>query len=184
MECFSEFQNNGGLDQHVLPHISTVRHIAIVLFNGFPLPEVASIAEVFQSANSLAENGEFDATRYEVSLLSASGGRVVSSSSVFVWTESVEVRRHADSFRALFIAGGAGVRSTLRDERLITWLRRACPRSEFVHTIDEGGLLREAAGFAHSTSGRKHADRIGDVTLKLLGATPSNSAMSPMRTAL
>ncbi|MFM0591936.1 GlxA family transcriptional regulator [Paraburkholderia dilworthii] len=163
----------------------TVKHIGIALFNGFALPEAVSIVEAFQSANTLAESVRHGATRYDVRLLSTAGGRIASSSFVFVWTDRLEANRPADSFNALFIAGGAGVHKAARDERLLTWLRRAYCRSELVLPIAEGQFLLEAAGFSHrSRSGRAgepmpYAACRGNVDPKL-----PLTVSSPLQTAL
>jgi len=130
-----------------LPETPSIKHIAIALFNGFALPDVASVIEIFQSANALNDADASRRTRYEVSLLSASGGRVASSSSVFVWTESVESHARDDHFHALFIAGGAGAMHTFPDARLIVWLQSALPKSGIVYPIAEGRLLLEASGY-------------------------------------
>ncbi|MFM0101146.1 helix-turn-helix domain-containing protein [Paraburkholderia nemoris] len=138
-----------------------VKQIAIALFNGFTLSDVASIAEIFRAANALIGSGESEGTPYEVTLVSASGGRTISSSSVFVWTASVESIRHAEKFRAIFIAEGTSANSACRDHRLIAWLRRACPRSEIVHPVAQGCLLLDAAGFRASIHARTKRDRTG-----------------------
>ncbi|MFM0239109.1 helix-turn-helix domain-containing protein [Paraburkholderia phytofirmans] len=118
--------------------------VDIALFNGFALPKVAAIIEIFQKANAFGASQQLH-PRYDVSLLSAAGGRIASSSSVFVWTESVDSHQVTDDRHLLFIAGGAGVPHACRDERLSNWLRRRHPFSEIVHPIAEGRLLLEAA---------------------------------------
>ena len=123
-----------------------ITRVDIALFNGFALPKVAAIIEIFQKANALVAAQRSGRTRYDVSLLSASGGRIASSSSVFVWTDSVDSHRGTNDTHLLFIAGGAGVQHACRDERLGNWLRRRHPFSEIVHPIAEGRLLLEAAG--------------------------------------
>jgi transcriptional regulator GlxA family with amidase domain len=125
---------------------SAIARVDIALFNGFALPKIAAIIEIFQKANALVASQPSGRTRYDVSLLSAAGGRIASSSSVFVWTESVESHRGTNDRHLLFIAGGAGVQQACRDERLGGWLRRRHPVSEIVHPIAEGRLLLEAAG--------------------------------------
>ncbi|WP_168791598.1 helix-turn-helix domain-containing protein [Paraburkholderia aromaticivorans] len=119
--------------------------VDIALFNGFALPKVAAIIEIFQKANAFGASQQLRRARYDVSLLSAAGGRIASSSSVFVWTESVDSRHVTNDRHLLFIAGGAGVPHACRDERLSNWLRRRHPFSEIVHPIAEGRLLLEAA---------------------------------------
>jgi transcriptional regulator GlxA family with amidase domain len=152
MESRSGSRRNSVWELHAVPDVDTAKHIGLVLVSGFALPETATVLEVFQSANALAdaECALGGRTRYEVSLLSAAGGRIDSSSSVFVWTESVENRRHAAGFHTLFVAGGARASHALRDERLINWLRREGARTEAVVPIGAGRLLMEAAGFGRS----------------------------------
>lgn len=133
-----------------------VKHIGVAVFNGFSLLDTVSIVEAFQAANRFAQDSQRDAPHYDVRLLSAAGGRIASSSDVFVWTDSVEARGYAGHFHALFIAGGTGVHDARRDERLLAWLRCAHLRSENVLPIAEGQFLLEAAGFA-SSAGRGSA---------------------------
>ncbi len=123
-----------------------ITRVDIALFDGFALPKVAAIVEIFQKTNALVAAQRSGRTRYDVSLLSASGGRIASSSSVFVWTDSVDSHRGTNDMHLLFIAGGAGAQHACRDERLGNWLRRRHPFSEIVHPIAEGRLLLEAAG--------------------------------------
>jgi transcriptional regulator GlxA family with amidase domain len=120
--------------------------VDIALFNGFTLPKIAALMEIFQKANALIASRRSGRAHYDVSLLSAGGGRIASPSSVFVWTDSVESHRGTNDRHLLFIAGGAGVQQACRDERLGNWLRRRHPFSEIVHPIAEGRLLLKAAG--------------------------------------
>ncbi|CAE6824736.1 HTH-type transcriptional activator RhaS [Paraburkholderia domus] len=162
-----------------------MKHIGIALFNGFALPEAASIVEAFHSANTLADSVPHSVTRYDVRLLSTTGGRIASSSLVFVWTDSVEALRHADNFDALFIAGGEGVHNATGDERLLTWLRRAYCRSELVLPIAEGRFLLEAAGFAHpSNSGRDDGSMPYGSRRPGLEPQASLDVSNPLQTAL
>jgi transcriptional regulator GlxA family with amidase domain len=120
-------------------------HVDIALFDGFALYEVAAVIEIFQKANALFAAQRSRCARYDISLVSASGGRIASSSSVFVWTESIDTHRGTNDTHLLFIAGGAGMNLACRDERLSNWLRRRHPFSEIVHPIAEGRLALEAA---------------------------------------
>ncbi|WP_025597697.1 GlxA family transcriptional regulator [Burkholderia sp. WSM2230] len=155
----SDQANENALETHSSTHEGSARHIGVALFNGFALPDVASIIEVFQSANALGDPEQSGRPHYEVSLLSASGGRIASSSSVFIWTDGVASLRRTDNFHALFIAGGIGATTAFRDDRLIVWLRRVFPASTLVHAIAEGKLLLDAAGVTATRSertGRQH----------------------------
>ncbi|ANB75659.1 AraC family transcriptional regulator [Paraburkholderia phytofirmans OLGA172] len=173
---------------HVLQDARTVRNIGIVLFSGFALPEAATVLEIFQSANALTETETTQGgqIRYKVCLISAAGGRVDSSSSVFVWTEGVEARRYSDGFHALFVGGGGGVRNATRDERLTTWLRRECPRSGLVVPIGEGRLLLEAAGFGRAGSSQRWGGGRTSETFQHCAPTVgvSTAFASPLHSAL
>ncbi|MFM0513852.1 GlxA family transcriptional regulator [Paraburkholderia sp. RL17-373-BIF-A] len=126
--------------------VNATTHVDIVLFNGFALPKVAALIEIFHKANALAASQRSGRARYDVSLLSAAGGRIASSSSVFVWTDSVDSHKGTSDTHLMFIAGGAGAQEARCDERLRNWLRHRHPFSEIVHPIAEGRLLLEAAG--------------------------------------
>ena len=148
------------LQQSVAPRqTKKVKRVYIALFNGFALPKVADIIEVFQKANSLDGSvcGEF--TRYDVSLMSAAGGAIVSSSSVFVWTRNVDSHRQTEDPHVIFIAGGNGAQQACGDERLGAWLRRAGAGSELVHPIAEGRLLFESAGLENCSRHNANALR-------------------------
>jgi transcriptional regulator GlxA family with amidase domain len=157
----------------------TVKHVGITVFDGFALSEAASIMEVFQSANALAETTQCGGTRYDICLLSATGGRIESSSKVGVWTESVHERRHACDFRALFIAGGNGIGNAMRDERLTTWLRRAYPRTKLISPIAEGRLLLESLGFGPDDWGeQRHETLEAGLRMPIRSRSPLQTALS------
>jgi transcriptional regulator GlxA family with amidase domain len=181
MEFLCNLKHKNSLQTAALPQITNIKHIGIALFNGFALPDVASVIEIFQSANAMNDTGEPRRTRYEVSLLSASGGRIASSSSVFVWTESVESRGRDDHFHALFIAGGTGATNAFRDDRLIVWLRYAFPKSGIVHPIAEGRLLLETTGFSNANGTRLEND---GRARSAFPARPLADSPSPVRIAL
>lgn len=176
---------------HALPHCARrsavvtqandTTRVDIALFNGFALPKVAAIIEIFQKANALVAAQRADRTRYDVSLLSASGGRIASSSSVFVWTDSVDSHRGTNDTHLLFIAGGADAQHACRDERLGSWLRRRHPFSEIVHPIAEGRLLLEAAGLPSRYCALLYED---DDAHGLYQANPLTEAPDAVHTAL
>jgi transcriptional regulator GlxA family with amidase domain len=184
MECSSAVHTDSEMSLHVSPDIVTVRRVGIVLFSGFALSQAAAIAEVFQSANALTESDRRHGIRYRVSLLSAAGGRIDSSSSVFVWTEDIEAHRQPEGFHALFIAGGAGVNNALHDNGLIAWLRRTHPRSALVFPIDEGRLLLDAAGVGQASSVRRYGEATGGIVRTAADSKPSSATVNSSRHAL
>ena len=183
MECFSEIQRNAVLPP-VLPDARSARRIGVVLFNGFALPGAVAITEVFHSANASSNAEDCDGARYEVCLLSAAGGRIASSSSVFVWTESFETQRDTDDFHALFIVGGIGAANASRDDRLVTWLRRAYPRTELIFPIAEGNLLLEAAGFKQTVNGRVGGAGVAKSWRKVANAASAAESGDPLQVAM
>ncbi|MCO4883388.1 GlxA family transcriptional regulator [Paraburkholderia caribensis] len=163
----------------ISPHRSKSKRIDIALFNGFALPDTAAIIEVFQKANALLQRNARRAY-YQVSLLSASGGRIASSSSVFVWTESIDSHCHINGLHTLFIAGGTGAQLASRDERLIVWLGRAYRYSDTVHPIAEGHLLLDATG-AEKSHDPQHDSVTNQSSAR---ATLFGEGVSPVHAAL
>ncbi|MFM0228066.1 GlxA family transcriptional regulator [Paraburkholderia dipogonis] len=185
MDCHIDAQDNTVFQGHALPDRKAVKHIGIALFNGFSLPETVSIVEAFQSANRFAENGQRGVSPYTVQLFSVAGGRIASSSSVFVWTDSVEARGHAHDFHALFVAGGTGVHEAVRDERLLSWLRRAHFRSEWVLPIAEGQFLLKAAGIASAAGAGSAGTLLPQANIRRgFGLPTSREVLSPLESAL
>ncbi|RQZ07987.1 helix-turn-helix domain-containing protein [Burkholderia sp. Bp9031] len=122
--------------------------VDIVLSNGFALHDVAAIIEIFHQASALTASCPSGEARYEVALVSAAGGRIATSSLVFVWTERIDSRRRVDGKHIVFIAGGAAAHLACRDKRLIDWLRLNHPYCEGVYPIAEGKHLLDAAGLS------------------------------------
>ncbi|CAB3783884.1 HTH-type transcriptional activator RhaS [Paraburkholderia caffeinilytica] len=164
--------------------VCTVRRIGIALFNGFALPEAATIVEIFQSANEFSASMHTGGPRYDVRLLSVTGGRIASSSSVFVWTDSIESSAHADDLHAIFIAGGAGVRSVLSEERLIGWLRRLDLRRERVFPIANGRLLLDAAELPDTSRKLRRGEAAHAVAWNGLKVPAPQRSSTPLRAAL
>ncbi|SFU24830.1 Transcriptional regulator GlxA family, contains an amidase domain and an AraC-type DNA-binding HTH domain [Paraburkholderia aspalathi] len=184
MGCSSAVHTASEMSLHVLPDMVSVRRVGIVLFSGFALSQAAAIAEVFHSANALTESDRRHGIRYRVSLLSAAGGRIDSSSSVFVWTEDIEAHRQSEGFHALFITGGAGVNNALQDNGLIAWLRRTHPRSALVFPIEEGKLLLDVAGFGQASSVKRYGERTGGTLWPAADSNPSSASVNSLRHAL
>jgi transcriptional regulator GlxA family with amidase domain len=141
------------------------RQIAILLFDGFSLLGAGIVAEVFHVANELSASKANNEVIYDVIFLSADGGNVTCSSSVRVWTDSLDAR-HNPRFDALFVAGGRGANTAANDERIIGWLRGVHARTASVKSIAEGRKVLLAAGIrsnqephGHFGSGAMHSER-------------------------
>ncbi|MFT4064736.1 GlxA family transcriptional regulator [Paraburkholderia sp.] len=136
-------------DERAEVHISAARNITgveIVLFDGFSLPKIAVIIEIFQRANESMQAQANEQPRYAVSLLSSSGGKITSSSAVHVWTEKASFDTATNSTVLLFIAGGPGAKQAASDDRLSGWIRRRYAISAIVCPISEGKLILDAVG--------------------------------------
>jgi len=137
------------LNERAEVYISATKNITgveIVVFDGFSLPKIVAIIEIFQNANESIQAQVNGQPRYAVSLLSSSGGRIASSSAVDVWTEKASFDSATTSTVLLFIAGGAGAMRAACDERLSGWVRRRYATSAIVCPISEGKLILDAAG--------------------------------------
>jgi transcriptional regulator GlxA family with amidase domain len=158
-----------------------VSDVEIVLFDGFSLPEIAAIIEIFQRANALTRAQSGNGSHFNVSLLSSTGGTILSSSSVPVGTKKTALHQATSSTILLFIAGGTGAKQAASNDRLCKWLRQRHPMSTVVCPVSEGELILAANGL----SGRY------DVALMNPGIASdmpwqdhSRTAASAIRTAL
>ena len=184
MAAFPDREPRHAAQSQVLPNDRAVKRIGIALFNGFALPDAAAVAEIFQSANTLGETTRSGVVRYDVSLLSAAGGRISSSSSALLSTETIDARHDGDNFHALFIAGGTGVHAALRDGRLVTWLRRISPNTEVIFPIAEGRLLLDAAGLEPTADNPRRGVPRVQMLCDGLRARPSPDIIHPLHAAL
>jgi transcriptional regulator GlxA family with amidase domain len=81
-----------------------VKEVSIIIENGFSLPVVAGITEIFKLANNIINsNSPCDPEKFNVRLFSAEGGEIRSSSLVSVTTENIEAYDASESVHALFI---------------------------------------------------------------------------------
>jgi transcriptional regulator GlxA family with amidase domain len=163
-----------------------VKTIGIALFDGFSLPEIARLLESFQCANEISQSDQRgERTRFKVRLLSTLGGRIGSSSCVFVWTESIDSGEHLGRLHGLFVAGGAGVGRALGDEVFLAWLRRTCALTRNVFSVGEGRLLLDAAGHKRHSRKALDADEASSIA-EFCGSLKigQGSTLSPSHSAL
>ncbi|WP_061150931.1 GlxA family transcriptional regulator [Caballeronia arvi] len=137
----SRFEPFGGPD---------VKHVGIVLYDGFSLVGVGTLIETLHIANELQGSGERRRLTYRVSLLSARGGVVPCSSSIRVCTEQLDLQR-SGAFDALYVAGGAGVTGASADDGLIELLKTIGSESVAISALGSGHTLLAAAGLSCNT---------------------------------
>lgn len=126
-----------------------VKHVGIILYDGFSLLAAGTLVEALHVANELQSESSNHSLTYRVNLISARGGTVSCSSSMSVWTEHLAAR-HFDRLDILFIPGGSGVARASADDNLIDLLRLVCARSISVTAIGTGHMVLSAAGVARS----------------------------------
>lgn len=124
---------------------AVIKHVGIILYDGFSLLAAGMFAEALHVANELQSEGASRSLTYRVNLVSARGGTVSCSSSMSVWTEQL-AGRHFDSLDNLFVAGGSGVARASADDGLIDLLRRVSAKSVKITAIGNGHMLLSAAG--------------------------------------
>ncbi|MFM0211294.1 helix-turn-helix domain-containing protein [Paraburkholderia sediminicola] len=184
MAVFFARCNRYATQPQILHDDRSVKRIGIALFNGFSLPEAATVVEIFQSANALCASMRIGSPLYDVHLLSVSGGRIASSSSVFVWTDSIKSPGHTDDFQALFIAGGASVHSMLSEERLIAWLSRLDLCSERIFPIAERRLVSDEDQSPDTSRKSRRGEGANAVAWHGLKVPTSQRPSTPLRAAL
>jgi transcriptional regulator GlxA family with amidase domain len=128
------------------------QRIAILIFDGFSLVEVSSIAEIFRIANEMEAEHAGEAESYALVVLSSTGGSVASSCSMRIWSESLDAPLLA-GFDALFIAGGPGAHRTKDDDHLLKRLRVLAPKTRVVKAIGEGAAILAAANLSLERGG-------------------------------
>jgi transcriptional regulator GlxA family with amidase domain len=161
-----------------------VKRIGIALFSEFGLLDIAVVVEAFHAANVLCESLMGGRVQYEVSLLSAHGGRVSSSSSVLVRTESNCIDFQGGNFCALFIAGGTRANADLRDERVLGWLRNITQWADVIFPIAEGRLLLDAAGMTRSVGAPRRNAHAPQIELYGFRSRRVSETNSPVHAAL
>ncbi|MFM0517985.1 MULTISPECIES: GlxA family transcriptional regulator [Caballeronia] len=124
---------------------AAVKHVGIVIYDGFSLLAAGTLAEALHVANELQFEAQSRSLTYRVNLLSVRGGTVSCSSSMSVWTEQL-AGREFDSLDNLFVTGGSGVARASADDGLIDLLRRVSAKSVTITAIGNAQMLLSAAG--------------------------------------
>ncbi|RXZ37085.1 helix-turn-helix domain-containing protein [Oxalobacteraceae bacterium CAVE-383] len=123
----------------------SVRHVGIIVFEGVILADVVGVAEIFVTGDKLISSMFMGMTRYTLSLLSLSGGMVMSSSGVQVMTDPLPA--HEDNhFDTLIVASGSGNFNVYRDPKLIDWLQKASASVRRMAALCTGVFVLAAAG--------------------------------------
>jgi transcriptional regulator GlxA family with amidase domain len=139
----------------VMDNSSSTRHIGIIVFEGVVLADVVGAADVFGVGDKLISTVFPGATRYAVSVMSISGGMIMSSASVQIMTSALaSFDKH--QFDTLLIASGTGNFDAYRDPVLIAWLQQMRSSVRRIAAICTGVFVIGAAGFLNNRRATTH----------------------------
>jgi transcriptional regulator GlxA family with amidase domain len=139
-----------------------MRRIVLVTFPGATLLDVVGPAEVFHTADELAE-GE----PYELVVASSRGGPIRATSGLVLDTTPIEaVEGTVDT---LMTTGGVGVRAAIRDEHLVAAVRRLARASRRVTSVCTGTFLLAEAGLLDGRKVTTHWGRAGELAARYPG---------------
>ena len=134
-----------------------MRRILIVAFPGIQTLDVVGPAEVFWTADRLANGGE-----YTVEVVASSPDALTTGSGLRLLPHRslAGVRGPIDT---LLVAGGFGVEDARHDERLVRWLRSAAPRARRVASVCTGAFLLAEAGLLGGRRATTHWAACGEL---------------------
>jgi len=131
-----------------------LRHVAIVLYEGFDLLGASVVANALETASEFSARSPVQWT-YHITIVSAHEGYVASSAALLVLTEAFDARRDY-AFDAIFAIVGAEASLDPKFAPLTAWINSARARATDVRTV---GTLPSWPDAHHSQPAR---DRSAD----------------------
>ncbi len=132
------------------------RTIALVIFPGFQLLDLAGPLAVFDSASHLLpQRPSGGAGGYAARVLAVSAGPVKSSAGLEVMAQG-SIHDAMAGIDTLLIAGGQGSRAAAEDAALLAWLRRMAPAVRRLGSICTGAFVLAAAGLLEGRRATTH----------------------------
>lgn len=130
-----------------------MKAVCILAYPGANLLDVAAPAQVFASASHYAlELGVTASPAYAVSVVSLTGGPVVSSSGVVLTTAAGK----PDPVDTFLVAGGFGSDAAISDAALIAFVRRQSRLARRTGSICTGAFLLARAGILNGRKATTH----------------------------
>ncbi|MGF6573303.1 transcriptional regulator GlxA family with amidase domain [Paraburkholderia sp. GAS333] len=102
--------------------LRAMRHIGLLVFQDCSMVTTGAIGDAFRLANEF-EKAEGEEPPYRFSVLSDGGGLVTSSSSISIWTQTLERYNLAD-FHAFFVACRDAAEAMESNDRFLSWISR------------------------------------------------------------
>src|SRR5262249_40156145 len=121
---------------------SITQPVWFLAFPGCQMLDVIGPHEVFALANQLADAGP---PRYALTVVAPTRGPLVASSGLSIVADR-SLSQATGPVDTLIVAGGADLRRTIRDRRLVGWIRRTARRARRVASVCAGAFLLAEAG--------------------------------------
>jgi transcriptional regulator GlxA family with amidase domain len=134
-----------------------VRRIAVIVYPGVDLLDVAGPSEVFGAARrAVAAGGGGARGGYSVEILSSSRHLAIATDSAVGLLAHRSYIGYRDPIDTLLVAGGLGSADAAKDRRLLQWLKRMAPRVRRLGSICTGAFVLAAAGLLDGRRATTH----------------------------
>jgi len=131
-----------------------MRKIAFICFNGFQSLDLTGPMEVLD----LAKLG--GCMKYEIHLLSVSGGYIKSSSGLIVETKELI---SLEGFDSLIVIGGEQIKSVIKNQCLVSYVRRESQKVKRVVSVCAGAFILAEAGLLDNKRATTHWSLIDEI---------------------